>query len=371
MAKFDAIVVGGGLLGMSVAYGLVRHRLTVAVIDEGDVAHRASRGTFGLVWVQSKGRAMPDYARWTRESFKLWPAFAKELHEKTGIDVGYSNEGGYMFAFSEEEIEQRKIAYDEICAGLGLEHPDYEILDRKAVVASFPGIGDAVRGATYCPLDGDCNPLALLHALHKAFPIDGGKYFPGQRMVEIVENGSRLTLRTASTHFAADRIVLAAGIANARIVESLGCKLPLHPLRGQILVSERARPVIPHLTHTVRQTREGSIMFGDSHEDVGLDDSTTVGTIRSIAGNAVKTFPFLAGLRIVRTWGCIRPMPVDGFPIYDRIPKYPGVVVLNTHSGVTLAAAHARVLAGQIADGTLDAQVRRFAMDRFDVQAAQ
>ena len=85
----------------------------------------------------------------------------------------------------------------------------------------------------------------------------------------------------------------------------------------------------------------------------------------------MKTFPFLAGLRIVRTWGCIRPMPVDGFPIYDRIPKYPGVVVLNTHSGVTLAAAHARILAGQIADGTLDAQVRRFAMDRFDVQAAQ
>lgn len=369
LADFDAIVVGGGLTGMSVAYGLLQRRLTVAVIDEGDVAHRASRGTFGLVWAQSKGRAMPEYARWTRESVKLWPAFAEELHERTGIDVAYSNDGGYMFAFSEQELEQRKSVYDEICAGLGLKHPDYEILDRKAVVADFPGIGDAVRGATFCPLDGDCNPLALLHALHKAFLIDGGKYLPGHRLAEIVQHGSRLVLRTTCSRFETDRIVLAAGIGNARIAQSLGCSLPLRPLRGQILVSERAKPVIPRLTHAVRQTKEGSIMFGDSHEDVGINDLTTAATIRSIAGRAVKTFPFLSSLRIVRSWACLRPMPVDGFPIYDRIPRHPGVIVLNTHSGVTLAAAHARIIATQIADGTLGKAIRHFSINRLDVQA--
>lgn len=354
---------------MSVAYGLLQHRQSVAVIDEGDVAHRASRGTFGLVWVQSKGRTMPSYAHWTRKSVELWPAFAEELRKKTDIDVAYSHCGGYKFAFSETELEQRRVAYDEICASLSLGRPDYyEILDRKAVAAAFPGIGDTVRGATYCPLDGDCNPLALLHALRLAFVADGGHYLPGQRLVEIIHDGPQPALQTKRSRFSADRIILAAGIANAAIARTLGCDLPLNPLRGQILVSERVKPVIPHLTHVIRQTREGSIMFGDSHEDVGIDDSTTPATIRAVAENAVTTFPFLKGLRIVRTWGCLRPMPVDGFPIYDSIPDHPAVVVLNTHSGVTLAAAHARLLAAQIADGTLGTGDRCFSMDRFNVQ---
>jgi len=368
--KFDTIVVGGGLLGMSVAYGLLQHRQAVAVVDEGDIAHRASRGTFGLVWVQGKGRTMPDYARWTRKSIELWPAFAEEMRKKAGIDVAYSNCGGYKFAFSEQEFDERRAAYGEICASLDLDHPDYEILDRKAVAAEFPGIGDTVLGATYCPLDGDCNPLALLHALRLAFIADGGQYFPGQCVVEIADDGPQPTLRTTGAQFVADRIILAAGIANMKIARTLGCELPLHPLRGQILVSERVKPMIPHLTHVIRQTNEGSIMFGDSHEDVGIDDSTTCSTIRAVAGNAVKTFPFLSQIRIVRAWGCLRPMPVDGFPIYDGIPDHPAVMVLNTHSGVTLAAVHARILAAQVADGTLGTEDRCFSMDRFNVQMA-
>lgn len=370
LVKFDTIVVGGGLLGMSVAYGLLQHRLKVAVIDEGDVAHRASRGTFGLVWAQGKGRHMPAYARWTRQSIELWPAFAEELCEKTGIDVAYSHSGGYKFAYSEEELEERKVLYDDIGAGLGLTRPDYEILDRQAVAAAFPGIGDAVRGATYCPLDGDCNPLSLLHALHAAFIADGGQYLPGHRLVEITDDGQRPALQTTRSRFATDRVVLTAGIANTKIARALGCELPLHPVRGQILVSERVKPLIPHLTHVIRQTREGSIMFGDSHENVGIDDSTTPAVIRTLAGNAVRTFPFLADLQIVRIWGCLRPMPSDGFPIYDQIPDHPAVVVLNTHSGVTLAAAHARLLAAQIAAGPLGVEGNCFSLDRFNVQMA-
>lgn len=64
----DAIVVGGGLVGMAIAYGLIRNGLKVTVLDEGDIAHRASRANFGLVWVQSKGVGMPAYARWSRRS---------------------------------------------------------------------------------------------------------------------------------------------------------------------------------------------------------------------------------------------------------------------------------------------------------------
>ena len=82
MRRFDAIVIGGGLVGTAIAYGLGRDGLKVALIDEGDVAYRASRGNFGLVWVQSKGLGAPHYQRWTRASAAEWPSLAAALQER-------------------------------------------------------------------------------------------------------------------------------------------------------------------------------------------------------------------------------------------------------------------------------------------------
>jgi hydrogen cyanide synthase HcnC len=91
MAQFDAIVIGGGLVGAAIGYGLVRHGLRVAIVDEGDIAFRASRGNFGLVWVQSKGLGAPHYQRWTRLSAEEWPALAQELGARTGSRWGWSS----------------------------------------------------------------------------------------------------------------------------------------------------------------------------------------------------------------------------------------------------------------------------------------
>ncbi|MGB5707662.1 MAG: FAD-dependent oxidoreductase, partial [Arenicellales bacterium] len=83
-------IVGGGILGISIAWGLQRMGRDVMVIDEGDFAFRASRGNFGLVWVQGKGDGLPDYARWTLRSASLWPDFADELEDTTGIKLELS-----------------------------------------------------------------------------------------------------------------------------------------------------------------------------------------------------------------------------------------------------------------------------------------
>src|SRR6266849_10187786 len=93
MRHFDAIVIGGGLVGMAIGYGLARAGLAVALVDEGDVAYRASRGNFGLVWVQTKGLGAPHYQRWTRRSAAAWPIFAAELEERTGIAVRHHRPG--------------------------------------------------------------------------------------------------------------------------------------------------------------------------------------------------------------------------------------------------------------------------------------
>ena len=101
MRRFDAIVIGGGLVGTAIAYGLGARGLKVALIDEGDVAYRASRGNFGLVWVQSKGLGAPHYQRWTRASAAEWPALAAELQERTGVAIGLEQNGGLQLCLGE------------------------------------------------------------------------------------------------------------------------------------------------------------------------------------------------------------------------------------------------------------------------------
>src|SRR6476660_4113639 len=83
MARYDSIVIGGGLVGSAVAYGLARLGSRVALLDEGDVAFRASRGNFGLVWVQSKGLGLPQHSNWTQLSARRWPELAALLRDET------------------------------------------------------------------------------------------------------------------------------------------------------------------------------------------------------------------------------------------------------------------------------------------------
>src|SRR3972149_9425531 len=86
MSRYDPIVIGGGLVGSAIAYGLARGGLKAALLDEGDIAFRASRGNFGLVWGQSKGIGVPEYQRWCRLSSPLGGGFAVGLRQETGID---------------------------------------------------------------------------------------------------------------------------------------------------------------------------------------------------------------------------------------------------------------------------------------------
>ena len=107
MAEQDVLVLGGGLVGSAIAYGLIRLGQRVLVLDEGDVALRASRGNFGLVWVQGKGLGMSAYADWARLSADVWPEFSAELIERTGIDMNYRKTGGFQICLGEADLAAR------------------------------------------------------------------------------------------------------------------------------------------------------------------------------------------------------------------------------------------------------------------------
>src|SRR3954449_1361552 len=138
MRRFDVIVLGGGLVGSAIAYGLGRAGLDCAMVDEGDIAFRASRGNFGLVWVQSKGLGAPHYQRWTRLSAEEWPALAAELGERTGISVGLEQPGGLQLCLGEEELEKRRAMMEQMRRDAGNFGFEYRMLDRSELADILP-----------------------------------------------------------------------------------------------------------------------------------------------------------------------------------------------------------------------------------------
>jgi len=149
-----------------------------ALLDEGDVAYRASRGNFGLVWVQSKGDGAPHYQRWTRRSADEWPALAAELLARTGIAVGHERPGGVHLCLSEAELAARHAMMERMRVQSGNFGFEYRMLDHRELADMLPGLGPSVIGASWTPYDGHANPLNLLHALHVGFVENRGRYLP-------------------------------------------------------------------------------------------------------------------------------------------------------------------------------------------------
>jgi glycine/D-amino acid oxidase-like deaminating enzyme len=365
----DFAVVGGGLVGSAIAWGLARLGQRVVVLDQGDIAYRASRGNFALVWVQSKGLGMPEYAGWTKRSSDGWAGFAAELKDATSIDVAFQRPGGFHLALGEAELEARAQTMQRLHNQPDMVRYPYEVLDRGALEKLLPQIGPEVAGATYCPLDGHCNSLRLLRALHTDLRRLGVAYRPNHEVSAIAHRGGVFRIASAGGEIVADRVVLAAGIANARLAPMVGLKAPVRPQRGQIIVTEKIRPFLDYPVSTVRQTDEGGVLIGDSSEEAGFDDTVGLGVASTMAERAARMFPLLGGVNVVRVWAALRVMTQDGFPIYEQSAEYPGAFIATCHSGVTLAANHALVLAPMLATGRLADELAVFSARRFDVPA--
>jgi glycine/D-amino acid oxidase-like deaminating enzyme len=365
--SFDIAVIGGGLVGAAIAYGATKPGMSVALLDEGDTAVRASRGNFALVWVQAKGLGMPDYADWTVASSDAWGQLAANLKDETDLDVRFERPGGFHLCLSDAELDARRQTLQRFHNQGGKANCATELLDRIALKKLLPDIGPDVVGGSYCPLDGHVNSLRLFRALHTALQRRGGTYLPDHGVSAITKADGGFALATPRGKVTASKVILAAGNANATLAPMVGLHAPMKPESGQIIVTERVKPFLLHPIVTLRQTDEGSVMIGDSREEDVNPAAMTLDVNALIAQRAVRMFPMLSNVNIVRTWRAIRVMPADGFPIYDQSRTHPGAFLVTCHSGVTLAAAHALHLAPMIAAGSLDeVRVGAFSAKRFE-----
>jgi glycine/D-amino acid oxidase-like deaminating enzyme len=244
------------------------------------------------------------------------------------------------------------------------------MIDRRELAEMLPGVGPDAVAARYCPVDGHADPLALRQALLKALVAR-----PGIEVLRARVDAVRPLLGGGFEAWAGgerrrgQRVVLTAGLNAPALADGLGLSAPVRPQRGQILVTERLPRFLDMACHNVRQTADGTVMLGDSKEDVGFDDGVTATAAQAIVQRAARTFPALRRARVVRQWGALRVMTPDGLPLYAQSRAHPGAALLTCHSGVTLAAAHAGEVAKALLSDTLEERYPAFTAARFGVAA--
>ncbi len=361
------IVVGGGIVGLSLAYGLLEQGHKVTVLDGADDDFRASRGNFGLIWVQGKGFNCPPYANWSRQAATLWPAYASDLQKQTGIDLALSQKGGVSYYTNAADLAAQINKLEVLRSAVGGDYP-FEMLDHTALKKLVPEIGPKVIGGIYSPMDGHVNPLFLLRALSLAVRQMGGDVRTGSSVIDVkaadhdftavLANGDRIT---------GDTLVLAAGLGALELGGKLGFTTPIRPQQGQVLITEKLPHFMKYASATLRQVNEGGVQIGASEAEIGFDDAEDMATIASLAGHAVDVFPHLARVKLVRSWAALRIMSPDGLPIYQHSPSYQGASFVTCHSGITLSSVHARLLASWLAKEKTAVDLTPFSERRFDV----
>jgi sarcosine oxidase subunit beta len=153
-------------------------------------------------------------------------------------------------------------------------------------------------------------------------------------------------------------------MGTANLVKPLGIELPMVFEKGQLLVSEAMRRMIIYPTGNTRQTVRGNILFGVTYEPNQTERITTIEGARKVANDAVSRYPALKDVQIIRHFAGIRPLPKDGKPYLGPVKRVPGLYIATSHSGITLAPVHGKVISELIQDGDTDVPIESYWPER-------
>lgn len=363
----DVLIVGAGVVGVSIACGLIDAGARVCVLDGDDSDFSASRGNFGMISISNKGFSNLPYFRLSLASRRLWPAFAEDLCDKSGIDPAFDARGKIYLSVGHEEFAAHAAKIEDFAHRVGADYR-HELLDRREVqqLLGKVELGEKVVGGSYSSLDGLVEPLRLHAALQIAVERSGGEILRGHRVSRIGNDRGTFTVEGTWGSFSAPKVVIAAGLGTPHLSSQVGLPVRVRPQRGQIMVTERVEQAFPYpISGLLRQNPEGTIMIGVSTEEVGYDDRTTVDVLKALATRAVERLPSLRAVHVNRCWAALRPRTDDGYPVYQESHDRPGAYVVSCHSGITLAALHSRLLPEWILGGAKNPLLEPFGAGRF------
>jgi glycine oxidase len=344
----EIVIVGGGVIGLAIAYALARDGLAPRVLDRSELGRESSWAGAGLIPPDSReGGENPSVAL-RSYSARLYPAWSAALREETGIDVGYRRTGGVDVALTDPEDQLLRNAAGQWRA----EGIEFERLAPGDITRVEPALQGEVRSAYFLPDRAQVRNPRLLRALLEAVSRRGGGLEPWNAVEGFeIQKGRVVAVRTGLRNVPCSSVVVAAGAWSGRLLEHLGLHAPTPPVKGQIVLLRGARRllrrIVEHGKYYLVPRDDGRILVGATEEHAGFDTRPTARGARDLLDEALALCPVLEAAMVEATWAGLRPGSIDSKPYIGAAPGLENVVVATGHNraGLQLAPGTAEIVA--------------------------
>jgi len=376
---FDAIVIGGGLLGTATAYHLTAAGARTLLVDRAD-AGRATDAGAGILSPETNSRDPDAWFRLASDAVEDYPALIERLREEQSGDTGYARCGKLVVAASDDEIEsferaRRIIAERQRSRGRPAREDLHEVSPAEAREL-FPPLA-RVHGAIYSRVAARVDGRLLNRALRTAAEARGLVVRDGS-VERLVREGDRVSgIVVGGEPIAAGAVAIAGGAWTEAFGRQLGVAIPVAPQRGQIIHlglrgadTSRWPMVSAFHHHYLVAWPDSRVAAGATRETgSGFAPHTTSAGVREVLDEALRVAPGLAGAEIREIRVGLRPLTSDTLPVLGPVPGVAGVFLVTGHgpTGLTLGPYSAKLVAGQMLGKPPASDLRPFSIARFGV----
>ncbi len=357
---YDAVVVGGGVIGLCCAWRAAQRGARVVVLDRARPPAGATRVAAGMLApIGELAFGEPELLRMTLAAAGLYPDFIAELEAATGMGTGYARHGALHVALDRDEAAELRRVHDlQHSLGLGAEW-----LPPRRCRELEPGLTPSFNGGVHAPAEAAVDPRALTAALLAALAAEGVEVRGETEIAAALLDGNRIEgVRTAAgEELRAKSVVLAAGAwsgAVAWLPEP--ARPPVRPVKGQILELRAVaggapceRIVASERVYLVPRP-DGRLIAGATSEERGFDSTVTAGGVHELLREAYRLLPDVAEMELVESMAGLRPGTPDNLPLIGP-GALDGLVLASGHyrNGILLAPLTGEAVADLLAGGDL------------------
>jgi glycine oxidase len=371
--RSDVVIVGGGVIGLSIAYALAREGLFPTVLDRRELGREASWAGAGLIPPiadrdaadpAAKANPLVTLRSW---SARLYPEWTAALFAETCIDPEYRRTGGVDVAWTEREDDALRAAAGQWRA----EGIAYERIPPGDYARVEPALNPELRSVYFLPDRAQVRNPRLLQALMEAVVGRHVSLEPHRTVEGFTTVGGRITaVRTDKGDIPCGWVIVAAGAWSGGLLEPAGVRAPTPPIKGQIVLLKADRPllrrVVEHGKDYLVPRDDGRILIGATEEDAGFDSHPTAMAARDLLDEALRLCPILGRAAVEATWAGLRPGSIDTRPYIGAAPGVTNLIVATGHkrAGLQLAPATAELVADLVLGRTPRLDLTPFRPDR-------
>jgi glycine oxidase len=382
----DVVILGGGVIGLSIARSLARRGVRrVTLIERASPGAEASSAAGGMLAAQAEADRADAFLELACASRDLYPSFALELKEETGVDIELERTGTLYLGFTEEdEAEMSRRYHWQASAGLTVQ----KLTPQEARLME-PCVSPGVRSALLFPLDAQVENRRLLAALVASVEKYGVRLMTSTEALNVnIERGEVRSVETSRGTVSAPFIIIAGGAWSSLISVNRGAggrssnqtssrmsselpSLRIEPVRGQMLCFDARQRLARHVLYSPRgylvPRMDGRLLAGSTTEQAGFDKRVTGAGVHAIMTHALEIAPSVGELALMDSWSGLRPRAEDDLPVMGTCSSVRGLVYATGHyrNGILLAPITGEMIAETVTRGVVPPLLRAFTPDRF------